>query len=481
MENNKLIGRKNEREQFDDIYATKKPALVAVYGRRRVGKTFLVRQHFNNNFDFSFTGNYQMSRQGQLSLFNQELRRFSGQDYPLVKDWFSAFEQLRQYLSSLDNERLVLFFDELPWMETPKSNFIQAFSYFWNTWASTRQGLKLFVCGSSTTWMMENLIGDKGGLYGRVTHTIYLAPFTLGETEAYLQANGIRWNRYQMLETYMIMGGIPFYLEMLKPKLTFDQNIDNLFFAANAPLRMEYGFLFRSLFNDAQLYRQVVETIAKHSQGMTRQQIKEELGMADGGALTVVLENLVRCDFLRRYAAFGKSERNALYQLTDLFSLFHLRFVADNNGQDAQFWSNMRENPSRVAWRGYAFEQVCLHHIPQIKEAIGIKAVLSNVCSWSCPTFTDKDGNPWQGTQIDLLIDRRDQVINICEMKYANDVYIIDKDYEERLRRRLSTFQHLTRTRKALHLTFITTYGLSRNTHSGNVQTEVTMGDLFDR
>lgn len=481
MENNKLIGRKNEREQFDDIYATKKPALVAVYGRRRVGKTFLVRQHFNNNFDFSFTGNYQMSRQGQLSLFNQELRRFSGQDYPLVKDWFSAFEQLRQYLSSLDNERLVLFFDELPWMETPKSNFIQAFSYFWNTWASTRQGLKLFVCGSSSTWMMENLIGDKGGLYGRVTHTIYLAPFTLGETEAYLHANGIRWNRYQMLETYMIMGGIPFYLEMLKPKLTFDQNIDNLFFAANAPLRMEYGFLFRSLFNDAQLYRQVVETIAKHSQGMTRQQIKEELGMADGGALTVVLENLVRCDFLRRYAAFGKSERNALYQLTDLFSLFHLRFVADNNGQDAQFWSNMRENPSRVAWRGYAFEQVCLHHIPQIKEAIGIKAVLSNVCSWSCPTFTDKDGNPWQGTQIDLLIDRRDQVINICEMKYANDVYIIDKDYEERLRRRLSTFQHLTRTRKALHLTFITTYGLSRNTHSGNVQTEVTMGDLFDR
>ena len=481
MENNKLIGRKNEREQFDDIYATKKPALVAVYGRRRVGKTFLVRQHFNNNFDFSFTGNYQMSRQGQLSLFNQELRRFSGQDYPLVKDWFSAFEQLRQYLSSLDNERLVLFFDELPWMETPKSNFIQAFSYFWNTWASTRQGLKLFVCGSSTTWMMENLIGDKGGLYGRVTHTIYLAPFTLGETEAYLHANGIRWNRYQMLETYMIMGGIPFYLEMLKPKLTFDQNIDNLFFAANAPLRMEYGFLFRSLFNDAQLYRQVVETIAKHSQGMTRQQTKEDLGMADGGALTVVLENLVRCDFLRRYAAFGKSERNALYQLTDLFSLFHLSFVADNNGQDQQFWSNMRENPSRVAWRGYAFEQVCLHHIPQIKEAIGIKAVLSNVCSWSCPTFTDKDGNPWQGTQIDLLIDRRDQVINICEMKYANDVYIIDKDYEERLRRRLSTFQHLTRTRKALHLTFITTYGLSRNTHSGNVQTEVTMGDLFDR
>lgn len=481
MEANTIIGRKKERQLFNDICATQKPALVAVYGRRRVGKTFLVRQHFNNSFDFSFTGSYQMPRQGQLSLFNKELRRFSGQEFPLVKDWFSAFEQLRQYLSSIDKERLVLFFDELPWMETPKSNFIQAFSYFWNTWASTRQGLKLFVCGSSTTWMLEKLIGDKGGLYGRVTHTVYLAPFTLCETEAYLQANGIRWNRYQMLETYMIIGGIPFYLEMMKPKLTFDQNIDNLFFAANAPLRMEYGFLFRSLFNDAQLYRQVVETIARHSQGMTRQQIKEELGLGDGGVLTAVLENLVRCDFLRRYAAFGKSERNALYQLTDLFSLFHLRFVADNNGQDAQFWSNMRENPSRVAWRGYAFEQVCLHHIPQIKEAIGIKAVLSNVCSWSCPTFTDKDGNSWQGTQIDLLIDRRDQVINICEMKYANDVYIIDKDYEERLRKRLSTFQHLTRTRKALHLTFITTYGLSRNTHSGNVQTEVTMDDLFDR
>ena len=409
------------------------------------------------------------------------MRRYSGIEFPLAKDWITAFEQLRQYLSSLDKKRIVLFFDELPWMEMPKSGFMQAFSYFWNTWASARRGLKLFVCGSSTTWMLEKLIGDKGGLYGCVTHTIYLAPFTLGETEAYLQANGIRWNRYQILETYMIMGGIPFYLEMLKPKLTFDQNIDNLFFVANAPLRMEYGFLFRSLFNDAQLYRQVVETLAKRAQGMTRQQIREELGLGEGGMLTVVLENLVRCDFLRKYAAFGKSERNALYQLTDLFSLFYLRFVADNNGQDQQFWSNMRENPSRVAWRGYAFEQVCLHHVSHIKEAIGIKAVLSSMCSWSCPTFTDKDGNSWQGTQIDLLIDRRDQVINICEMKYANDVYIIDKEYEERLRRRLSTFQHLTHTRKALHLTFVTTYGLNRNAHSGDVQAEVTMDDLFDR
>ena len=476
MEGKKIIGREKERALFDDICATEKPALVAVYGRRRVGKTFLVREHFKGRFDFYFTGSYRMSRQGQLSLFNQELRRCSGQDFPMAKDWITAFGQLRQHLESLDKERLVLFFDELPWMETPKSGFMQAFSYFWNTWASARSGMKLFVCGSATTW-----IGDKGGLHGRVTHTVYLAPFTLGETEAYLKANGIRWNRYQILEAYMVMGGIPYYLEMLKPKLTFDQNVDNLFFASSAPLRMEYGFLFRSLFNDAQTYRQVVETLAKRSQGMTRLQIKEELGMADGGALTVVLENLVRCDFLRKYASFGKTERNALYQLTDLFSLFYLRFVAGDNGQDQHFWSNMRENPARVAWRGYAFEQVCLHHIPQIKEAIGIKAVLSNVCSWSCPAFTDKDGNEWKGTQIDLLIDRRDEVINVCEMKFANDAYIIDKDDEERLRRRLSTFQHLTCTRKALHLTFVTTYGISRNSHSGDVQAEVTMDDLFDR
>ena len=481
MKDNGIIGRQKERALFDDICATEKPALVAVYGRRRVGKTFLVREHFKGNFDFYFTGSYQMPRQGQLSLFNQELRRCSGIEFPLAKDWITAFNQLRQYLESVGKERIVLFFDELPWMETPKSGFMQAFSYFWNTWASARQGLKLFVCGSATTWMLDKLIGDKGGLYGRVTHTVYLAPFTLGETEAYLKANGIRWNRYQMLEAYMIMGGVPFYLEMLKPKLTFDQNMDNLFFAPQAPLRMEYDFLFRSLFNDAQLYRQVVETLAKRASGMSRRQIKDALGLGDGGMLTVVLENLVRCDFLRKYTAFGKIERDAMYQLTDLFCLFHLRFVANNNGQDHHFWSNMRENPSRMTWRGYAFEQVCLQHIPQIKEAIGIKAVLSNVCSWSCLTFTDNDGNEWKGTQIDLLIDRRDEVINVCEMKFANDTYIIDKDYEVSLRRRLTTFRHLTRTRKALHLTMITTYGISQNSHSGDVQAEVTMDDLFDR
>ena len=455
--------------------------MVAVYGRRRVGKTFLIKEFFHNEFDFVFTGSYETPTSVQLALFHQELQKHTKQELPIPKNWFEAFDRLRVYLGSLSKERIVLFFDELPWIDTPKSNFLTAFSYFWNNWASTRDGLKLFICGSSTSWMMDKIIGAKGGLYNRCSHTIYLSPFTLNEVEQQLQHRGIVWTRYQITEAYMIFGGIPYYIDMLDKSQPFAQNIDNLFFRQGAPLRTEYEFLFRSLFKEATLHRQIIEVLSSSGKGLTLQEIKDELGLSSGGTITKVLKDLQLCDFIRAYKSIGKQTKGMMYQLTDLFTLFHLRFVANNNGQDHHFWSNMRENPSRMTWRGYAFEQVCLQHIPQIKEAIGIKAVLSNVCSWSCPTFIDNDGNEWKGTQIDLLIDRRDEVINVCEMKFANDTYIIDKDYEVLLRRRLTTFRHLTRTRKALHLTMITTYGISQNSHSGDVQAEVTMDDLFDR
>lgn len=478
--NKNFVGRIYESKQIKGCYDSGKSELVAIYGRRRVGKTYLVKQMFDEDFDFWFTGLYETPKEQQLIQFGRVLSEKSNREIPKLNDWFSAFEELRKYLLFLKKKKVVVFLDELPWMDNAKSCFISAFSYFWNMWPSNDTLLKLYVCGSATTWMVNKLIGDKGGLYGRVTCSIYLAPFTLRETEEFLKkTKHIEMNRHQILELYMILGGIPYYLDMLDRDLPLSKNIDKLFFRENAPLKTEYEFLFSSLFKDSGSYRKVIEALAGKLKGLTREEIIKTTKIRDGGTLTEILNNLSLCDFIREYSAIGKKERGSIYQLSDLFVLFYLQFVQKGNSQDASYWSNISFSNEKNAWSGYAFEQVCLHHIKEIKAKLGITGVLSNTYSWFSRPFTDADGTKWKGGQIDLLIDRKDDAINLCEIKYANDQYEIKAQYEEHLRERASLFKKVTGTRKALLNTFITTYGVKQNIHSAIVQSEVRMDDLF--
>ena len=477
--NKRIIGREYEQKLFESVCGNNEAKMVAVYGRRRVGKTFLIKEFFNNKFDFMFTGSYMTSSKVQLSLFQKELQSHSKTTVATPKNWFEAFAMLKAHLCTLRKERIVVFLDELPWMDTPKSNFLSAFSYFWNNWASSCKGLKLFICGSSTTWMMNNIIGSKGGLYNRCSLSVYLSPFTLGEMEQMLTRKGIVWTRHQIAEAYMIFGGIPYYVDLLDKDKPFSTNIDDLFFRQGAPLRNEYEFLFRSLFKEAVFYRQIVEALATSGRGMTQQDIKDSIGKTSGGSLTKALKTLIMCDFIRSYSSVGKKTKEAIYQLTDLFTLFHLRFVARHTGQDEHFWSNLDDN-THDSWAGYAFERVCLHHITQIKKKIGITGVLTNAYSWRTKPIIDKDGGTWNGAQIDLILDRADNVTNICEVKYSKYPYSITAAYDQHLRERMLIFKHHTKSKSALHLTFITTYGLVRNAYYNNVQSEVVLDDLFE-
>ena len=479
MAENRIIGREYEQHVLKNICDEREARLVAVYGRRRVGKTYLIKQFFDEKFDFLFTGSFETPAKVQLALFQGALTQYSGTEQNPPKTWFEAFDRLKAYLQALNKKRIVVFFDELPWMDTPKSNFLTAFSYFWNTWASTCDGMKLIVCGSATSWMLDKIIGDKGGLYGRSSRSIYLAPFNLYETEQYLRKRkGIVWNRYQILEIYMIIGGIPYYLDMLEKGLPFGINIDNLFYRNGAPLLKEYDFLFRSLFKDSVIYRQVVEILAKKNKGLTQKELKELIKSYDSGKLSTVLDNLCKCDFCRKYTAYGKKERGCIYQLTDLFSLYYLKFIGGRTGLDEHYWSNIKEG-TRSAWSGYAFEQVCLHHISQIRGKLSIKGVLTNVCAWSMSAQTDKDGTKWPGTQIDLLLCRADHIIDMCEMKYCQAKFVLTGEYQEHLQERADTFLHFTDSKDAIHHILITTYGLKDNMHSSHFDSVVTMDDLF--
>ena len=474
----KIIGRKQEQRDFGVWRDSGKPEFIAVYGRRRIGKTFLVKQFFNNKFDFYITGAYNASRKDQLFNFKMTLQQFSGKSRKTPSSWLEAFFQLQEYLGSLGNRRKFVFIDELPWFDTPRSNFISAIELFWNQWASD-QNIMLIVCGSATSWMVNKLLGDKGGLHNRVTHSMYLAPFTLGETEEFLKYNGVVFNRHQVTECYMMLGGTPYYLNMLRPDQSLPQNINRLFFGETAELRREFDFLFRSLFKDSDVYRKVVEILSKNSVGMTRKQIVEAGKLNDGGKLSEVIDELCNCDFIKRFRSFHKKEREVVYQLTDLFSLFYIKYVKDANDMDETLWTDIIDSPSHRTWTGYAFEQVCLHHIRQIKQALGISGIQCSICSWQTASRVDSDRNKHGGGQIDLVIDRRDQTINLCEMKFSMGKYEITPQYIRHLTDRRELFRRTTGTSKALHLTMVTTYGIAHNAQSGMIQSEVTMADLF--
>lgn len=471
---NKLIGRNKELSLLKALLTTDKSDFVAIYGRRRVGKTFLVRSAFDQQFTFQVTALGQATLAQQLTNFHIALRKV----YPIIQntpatDWFTAFQQLTEYLKYVKDNRKLIFFDELPWFDTPRSGFIQSLEHFWNSWASARNDIILIVCGSAASWMLNNLINSRGGLYNRVTKKIKLLPFNLSECEEFLKSKNSILDRYQIMQLYMVFGGIPFYWDEVVQGKSASQNINDICFTENGLLRNEFSNLYRSLFKNYHNHEDIINALARKAKGLTREEIIDLTGLPNAGSTTRLLHELEESGFIRKYIPFGKKSQKSLYQLVDFFSLFYLRFMKDSIPMDQNNWLSYIDSPEYRAWSGYAFEQAGLYHIQQIKHALGISGVQTSVSSWRSMSEN-------QGAQVDLVIDRRDQVINLCEMKYSINPFIIDKKYAEELRKKIGVFKDETKTRKSVFLTMITTFGLQANIYSaGLVQNDLTMEVLF--
>lgn len=478
----KLIGRNTEYKALTDYLNSKGTEFIAVYGRRRVGKTFLIRKAANDQFAFFLTGAHEIPKNEQLINFAIAIQKhFKTERLEIPKNWIIAFYELSKHLETLPKGNKIIFIDELPWLSTAKSGFLPALENFWNSWASLRDDIKLVVCGSATSWMIDNLIHSRGGLHNRITHQIVLQPFTLNECESYFRAYGFSYSRKQIAECYMVMGGIPYYMSLMDKSKSVAQNIDLLFFAPNASLRDEFSELYHALFKKANSHIQVVTALATKGKGLTRQEIVKAAGVTDNGALSTVLEELEKCGFIRTYEPFGNAQKatdkrkksDALFQLIDFYTLFYFNFIAQNKYHDEQFWTNSYISPLHNTWCGIAFERLCLAHLPQIKKTLGISGVNTLACTWRSASAT-------KNTQIDLIIDRKDETINVCEMKYSKGKYEISQAYEETLNDRLATFVQETETKKTILLTFATTEGIKQNSHSGSVQCEVVLNDLFE-
>lgn len=476
-----IIGRKKEIQELQRIHDKSEASLVVVYGRRRVGKTYLVNQMFaNKGFAFKVTGLYDQTKRTQLKNFTMAMREsFGNKELEIPAEWLDAFAMLKDCLiSTYTGKRRVLFFDELPWMDTKSSKFLSAFEWFWNGWGCAQDDLMVVVCGSSTNWIINKLFKNKGGLFNRADSRIFLRPFTLNETEQYLKQQGFELERYDIAQIYMIMGGIPFYLKQLDPSRPIAENIDNLFFKTNGKLWDEFDSLYDTLFVHSEVYVKVVETLAKKQIGLTREEIIKQTHLPDNGMTSNVIKDLIKCGFVRSYQYYGRKTKAQTYQLADYYSLFYFRFIKDNYGQDEHFWSHLLDNPARQAWKGYGFEQIVKDHIEVLKNALGIGNVLTTQSSWHVEK-RELDDDSLHGAQIDLLIDRRDRAINICEIKFADAEYVIDKDYSMNLKNKIAAFRSTTASRKSLVPTMITTYGVKKNMYSNIVQQEVVLDDLF--
>ena len=473
-----IIGREKEMAALQHCLDSKRSELVIVYGRRRVGKTFLVDQFFKGKYDFTFVGGHKLPQRTQLRNFAKSLKTAMQESVARkFADWFDAFDTLEEYLSYLPEDRKkVVFIDEMPWIDTLKSNFIEAFENFWNGWAARRQDIVFIASGSATSWMVDKLVENQGGLHARITSQIYLRPFTLYETEQYLRSHGCAWDRFQIAQCYMFFGGIPFYLSLIDPSKSISQNVNSLCFERGGALQLEFDELYNALFNQADKYISVVSLLAEHRCGMTHAEIAKKLKL-EGKRLTKVLRNLERCDFIMKFRYYGKKAQNSIYKLTDFYTLFYYKYIEPNmNSYDEQWWMNHFDSKSVESWQGLSFELLCLMHIRQIRKALNIAGVATEVTAWFDPA--DK-GKAQRGSQIDLIIERADRIIHLCEMKFCQGSFRITADYDKKIRDRTELFREKTANKKSLVHTFVTTYGVADGIHSSLVHSEVKLDDLF--
>ncbi len=473
-----LIGREKEQAILARAIASKEAEMVAIIGRRRVGKTYLINAVLGDKIRFETSGVQNASLKEQLINFHFQLKKSFGTLAPeqLPKTWQQAFfDLITCWERNPSTHQNVLFFDELPWLAMPKSGFLNAFSFFWNTWA-VKNKVIVVICGSAASWMIQKVVNDKGGLHNRITKRIDLKPFTLGEVEAFFKSKNVSLNRYQILQIYMALGGIPHYLNEVENGKSAIQNIEDICFSDSGLLNKEFNRLYQALFDNANSHIAVIRALAQKNAGMTRLEILEATKLADGGGTTTCLEELESSGFITAFHSFEKKKKNLVYRLTDEYSLFYLKFIEPQHHQKGDTWKHLSQTQSFKSWSGYAFESICLKHMAQIKKALGISGIYSEAS-----TFYQKGQAGDPGVQIDLLLDRNDHTINLFEIKFYTEPYLFTRIQADALRTKAALFKHYTQTRKHIFLSLISTYGLIENEHSiGLIDNALSFDVLFE-
>lgn len=473
----RLIGREYEKETLLNAYDSEKSEFVAIYGRRRIGKTFLVRETFNNNFSFYYSGRDNVSPKIQLKFFEVSLKEQGLFDCPKLNDWIEAFSELKRLLDQNTKKRKIIFIDEIAWIDNSKSEFLSAFEGFWNEWASARKDILLIICASATSWIINKVFRNRGGLSNRVTVKIRLDQFSLEECEEYSDERNLGYSRMQILDLYMVFGGVAYYWTLIEKGLSPSQNIDKLILAPYAPLRSEFSELYYSLFKNPSPYIKIISALGKKTIGMSRKEISDECNLSNSAALGTMLEELLECGLIYRYLPLGKRNNGVIYKVVDCYSLFYMTFVEKMLPSDN--WSSFQLQQRYKIWAGLSYERVCFLHLEQIKKKLGISGIRANAYCW----FSDRKKLKYdqKGAQIDLLIDRADNLINIVEVKWSEkgSQFFITKELAENLLNKKDVLISQTKTKKGVIFTLVTISEYKNNANSDIIQSSVSLDDLF--
>ncbi len=465
-----IIGRVAEQTAMQKALQRTKASFMAMYGRRRIGKTFLIKNVYEQDLIFYHTAKSNSGIQIQLSNWSDSINNYNTtkKAQPIPNSWSDAFKQLKQLITQSKKKKKVVFIDEIPWLDTTNSDFLPSLEHFWNSWCAHQKEVLLVVCGSASSWIINKLINNHGGLHNRITHSIQLEPFTLKESEDYFRHLKANYARAEVIEAYMCVGGIPFYLDLFDIKKSVTQNINDLFFGTTAPLKKEFNNLYASLFKKPEKYLDIITALATKKRGLSREELITAANLSNGGSTTKMLQELEEARFIRTYKSIDKKSKSQLYQLIDLYSLFYLAFIDKKNKLNTKYWIQIQNHSTHKAWSGYAFEMLGLHHIDQIKNTLGIDGILTNTGGWI-----------GKGAQIDLVIDRIDKSINLIEVKYHTGKFSITKPVAQQLQNKMDVFREETQTKKSVTLCMLTANGLTQNSYSYLALHQLTGDDLF--
>jgi AAA+ ATPase superfamily predicted ATPase len=480
-----VIGREEELNTISRLYESERSEFLAIYGRRRVGKSFLIEEALGEKISFMAVGIYQKIdpdnlekvesyRQKQLSHFYNSLIEYglSKAGNPAPTSWMEALELLKKLLQRKRARRKVIFIDELPWLAGPQSaELLEELGHFWNSWARKRKDIFLIVCGSATSWMVDNVMRDYGGLYGRITESIFLKPFTLEECERYWAKRGLHLSRYEIALTYMVIGGVPYYMDSIRPDRTMADNINAIYFDKDKA-RQEFKDVYTGLYSSSEIYIHVIRELGKRFYGMTRDELLKAIGKKGGGSFSDILENLIDSGIIRSYTLYGSPRKQTVYQLVDFFTLFYLRFVENS---DFTSWRSVQRSKPFYTWAGNTFELLVLEHMPQLANALRIKEYATPF-SWRGVTPDNV------GVQIDLIIPATaERAEYICEMKFSEGKYTLSGDDVEEIGRQISAVRNskIHKLSHSIYVALVTSFGATESMHKIHVNDIVTLDSLF--
>jgi uncharacterized protein len=485
-----LVGRKKEINILNQMLNSGKAEFLALYGRRRIGKTYLIREFFKQKdvLFFNATGAKEGTLLEQLTHFTEQLSKifYGNAELKVGKSWDETFNKLTKALETgvHKNQKIVLFFDELPWMATKNSRLLSALDYYWNQHWSNNSNIKLIICGSSSSWIIRKIIKNKGGLHNRITERMVLEPFNLRDTQQFLEQSGVKLNREQILLIYMAMGGVPYYLSKVKRGLSAAQVIESLAFTKQAFLLEEFEHLFPALFDDGEIYMEIVKQIGRYREGIGQRKLLEKLGktLLGGGGIKKLRE-LEEAGFIESFKPLLHRKKGIYYRLLDEYLIFYLQWInpirdtLQNQSLEPGNWQSIQNTPAWYSWSGYAFEAICYKHLTQIRQKLRI-APNAIAGSWR---FSPRKNPEKYGAQIDLLFDRKDQAMTICEIKYSIAPYILTKEDVAALNRKVEVFRSRTRIKKQIFLVMVAVAGIKNNYYADDILSGiVTLDDLFE-